>query len=652
MSGPAATAFSRLGFHGCVRGFGSAGVPPAWAAPGGGGPPALPKVFAHPFPPGAAEPYRRAAKPAKAGQRLLKFTGFFRQQGCRFALPAKLPLAPGPGSIPLLRVAGGLADLPAPFGDRADLSSAFPPVARGHQRGRSWSESNVSQHRNDEDERRLAATLAVLPDAVLLTDPEGRVTFRNRAAEALTGWTRAELIGLPLAELLRLRDEHTREAVADPVAWALPYGPVGAGAVLERRDGGDVAVRVVAAPLDSSPGTLLILRDVTEARRAEDRIRLADKTQAIEQLAGGVAHNFNNLLTIVNGNSDLLAGALDAGHPWRPFLEEIRKAGERAADLTRQLLAFSRKQLLQPRVLDLNQFVAGLAPALQRLVGARIELATELDPAVPSVCIDPGQIEQVLRNLAANARDAMPQGGTLTIETAGVVLTEGEARGRPGLWPGRCARLLVRDTGRGMSEAVRARAFEPFFTTRPVGQGTGLGLASAYGIVRQSGGCLEASSSVGHGTTFTIYLPAAEGSEAPAGLMLSGLPHGTEAVLLVEDEPMVRELNRTILKMCGYTVLEASDGQEALRVSAAHTGAIDLLLTDVQMPRLNGPELAQALAAQRPQLKVLFLSGVVSGEELSPDEPAGGAGFLAKPYAPIQLAQKIREVLEAGPVKP
>jgi PAS domain S-box-containing protein len=557
----------------------------------------------------------------------------------------------GSAGLPVvLLVPGGASALDETLAAARFGVTAVPPDA-GHLR--LAVESALTWRRVEEpgreDERRHAAALAAIPDAVLVTDAQGRVTFLNPAAATLTGWAGAELIGLPLAEWLRLSDEHTQEAVADPVAWALRHGPAGAGAVLERRDGGDVAVRVVAACLDSLPGTLLILRDVTEARLAEDRLRLADKTQAIEQLAGGVAHNFNNLLTIVNGYSDLLAGALDTGHPWRRFVEEIRKAGERAADLTRQLLAFSGKQLLQPRVLDLNQLVAGLALALQRLVGAPIELATDLDPAVPSVRIDPGQIEQVLRNLAANARDAMPQGGKLTLETASVVLTEGEARERPGLRPGRCARLLVRDTGRGMSEAVRARAFEPFFSTRPVGQGTGLGLASAYGIVRQSGGYLEVSSGVGRGTTFTIYLPAADGGEALAGLTLAGMPRGTETVLLVEDEPMVRDLNRKILQLCGYTVLEAGDGQEALRVSAAHAGAIDLLMTDVQMPRLRGPELAQALAAQRPQMKVLFVSGVVSGEGWSPDERAGGAGFLAKPYAPVQLAQKIREVLEAGP---
>jgi PAS domain S-box-containing protein len=228
------------------------------------------------------------------------------------------------------------------------------------------------------EEGRHAAALAAFPDAVLSTDADGRVAFLNPAAEALTGWPCAEAAGVALAGLLRLRDEQTREPVADPVAWALRYGPAGAGALLERRDGGDVAVHVTACRLAGAPGAVLVLRDLTEARLSEDRLRLADKIQALEQLAGGVAHNFNNLLTIVNGYSDLLAGALDSGHPWRPLVEEIRKAGERAANLTRQLLAFSRKQFLQPRVLDLNDFVAGLAPALRRFLGEPIELVTEL----------------------------------------------------------------------------------------------------------------------------------------------------------------------------------------------------------------------------------------------------------------------------------
>jgi CheY-like chemotaxis protein len=292
---------------------------------------------------------------------------------------------------------------------------------------------------------------------------------------------------------------------------------------------------------------------------------------------------------------------------------------------------------------------------LRGLLGPRVAWVAELGPGVPAVRADPQQLEEVLRQLAANARAAMPDGGTLTVRTEGVDLTEAEARTRPGLRAGRHARLCLSDTGCGMSEEVRTRAFEPFFTTREVGQGSGLGLAGVYGTVRQSGGHIEVASTPGQGARFALYLPAAEA--APA-LTLPGLPRGTEAVLLVEDEPMVRGLNRQILQMCGYTVLEAADGPEALGVSAAHAGPLELLVADVLLPRMSGLELARVLTDRRPGLRVLFLSGggYEEGDVLGPGAPAG-AGYLAKPYAPLELARKARAVLDAadapaGPVSP
>jgi signal transduction histidine kinase len=384
---------------------------------------------------------------------------------------------------------------------------------------------------------------------------------------------------------------------------------------------------------------------VTAERTLEEQARAAERMEAVGRLAGGIAHEFNNLLTVVNGYSSLLLAGSSADHPWHGFVLEIHRAGERAADLTRQLLAFSRRQLLQPRVLDVNQIVTAVAPLLRRVLGEGISLVTSLGTELPSVRADPGQLEQVLMSLAGNARDAMPSGGVLSVETSSLNLTDADAAGHPGMPPGAYVALRVRDNGHGMTEAVRARAFEPFFTTKPFGKGSGMGLAGVYGIVTQSGGYIEVASAVGQGACFSIYLPPAPGqADDPPAPGLPGLPRGTETLLLVEDDEGVRKLNRQVLRLCGYTVLEASHGAEALRDSSQYAGRVDLLVTDVVMPEISGLQLADALAGQRPGLKVLFLSGYSEG-----DRPGDGAAyFLAKPYAPADLARKVREILDGG----
>jgi CheY-like chemotaxis protein len=370
--------------------------------------------------------------------------------------------------------------------------------------------------------------------------------------------------------------------------------------------------------------------------------------EAVGRLAGGVAHDFNNLLTVIQGHSELLLARLPADDPTRKEIDQIRKAGERAAGLTRQLLAFSRRQVLQARVLDLNEVAVDMEKMMHRLIGEDIELITRLGPEMPHVKADPGQLEQVIMNLAVNARDAMPDGGRLILETADTLLDEGFCRDHPPTRPGRYVMLALTDTGTGMTPETRAHLFEPFFTTKEKGKGTGLGLATVYGIVKQSGGYIWAESEPGKGSTFRIYLPPVDAparSHEPRG----GAPatiEGSETILLVEDEPVVRQLARRILEMNGYTVLEAGDVGDARRLCATHPGPIQLLLTDVVMPVMSGRGLADALSGLRPGMRVLYMSGYTDDAVMRHGIQAEGVPFLQKPFTPQGLAAKVREVLD------
>ncbi|MDQ2979353.1 MAG: ATP-binding protein [Acidobacteriota bacterium] len=379
---------------------------------------------------------------------------------------------------------------------------------------------------------------------------------------------------------------------------------------------------------------------------SEAQFRQAQKMEAVGQLAGGVAHDFNNLLTTIIGYGELVLGQLPSGHKAREEMLEVLKAGERAAVLTRQLLAFSRKQLLAPVVLDLNKVVSHLQKMLERLIGAQIELSTVLEPRVACIRADSGQLEQIIVNLAVNARDAMPGGGRITIETKNVDLTEEYAQEKSYVTPGPHVRLTVSDTGTGMDEQTKARIFEPFFTTKEQGKGTGLGLSMVYGIVKQSGGSIEVESEPGQGTSVEIYFPVTtEKPVEPSRVRLSDSRRGTETILLVEDEDGVRSFVRRALQAEGYSVLEAPNAEIAMKVAEAHAGAIGLLLTDIIMPGLSGPELAVALAETRPEMKVLFISGYTGDAVLNTSGLDSNAAFLQKPFNPAALGLKVHELL-------
>ncbi|MEN6534381.1 MAG: response regulator [Bryobacteraceae bacterium] len=460
----------------------------------------------------------------------------------------------------------------------------------------------------------------------------------------------------------------TNNPAADPRSCGVPHGHVaikrflGVPCILGEEVLGMIAVANADVDYaDREQGVLKRLAAIytmaIERKRREDehahiqeQLRQSQKLEAIGQLAGGVAHDFNNLLTIINGYSDLALSRLDPKDPLCKELTEIRKAGERAASLTKQLLAFSRRQLLAPELIDLNTVVTGMEDMLRRVIGGRIDLVTVLEPDLGSVRADPGQIQQVIMNLAVNARDAMPNGGLLTVHTRNVELDEQYVIDHGAVKPGLYVMIAVSDTGIGMDEVTRNRIFEPFFTTKEQGKGTGLGLPTVYGIVKQSGGYVWVYSQPGLGTTMKVYLPRYEGSaeKSQARSAKVELPKGSETVLLVEDEDGVRALAGAVLRSCGYNVLEATSGDEGLQVSERYGGAIHVMITDLVMPGLTGSELASRITAIRPRMKVLLMSGY-SGVQGTPNPsvPAGSA-FLQKPFSRNALASKLRELLD-GP---
>ncbi len=513
--------------------------------------------------------------------------------------------------------------------------------------------TDLTGRKHAEDELRranhmLRAIIDTSPLAIVTMDFSGNVRSWNHAAERMFGWIEEEVVGKPFPIVPEDDEAFFRGNLA-----RLRNGETIAGIerLRRRKDGTLIDVALWNAPQLDAEGNVIggisVIADMTDRRRLEEQFRQAQKMEAVGRLAGGVAHDFNNLLTVIGGYTQMLLDSLQPEHPARSSVEEIERAAASAAGLTNQLLAFSRRQIVSPRVLDLNMLVAGLDKMLHRLIGEDIELVTMLAPQLPNVKVDSGQLEQVLMNLVVNARDAMPHGGTITIETEVVDL---DAPNPDGVGPGRYVVLSVADTGRGMTDEVKHHVFEPFFTTKGRGKGTGLGLSTVYGIVKQAGGEVTVSSAPGEGSTFRVYLPAINRAAA-AGL--SGMPaperkRGTETVLLAEDETGLRKLIRGILESRGYTVLAAADAREALDWCERHSGPIHLFLADLVLPGMSGQDLATQVAHKHPRLKVLYMSGHTDHAIFDSGAFDSGIAFLRKPFTPEILLAKIREVLDAA----
>jgi PAS domain S-box-containing protein len=475
----------------------------------------------------------------------------------------------------------------------------------------------------------------------------------NDAACGAYGYSREEFLRLRMPDLKR--DEDVAELVTG-MAHVMSADRIGTSQQPwrrvrqhKRKDGTALEMDITAhaVTFEGRRVMLAIGCDVTETRRLEEHLRQAQKMEAVGSLAGGVAHDFNNLLSIILSYTTLLLNDTAPGDPARADLEEVMHAGERAAELTRQLLAFSRKQVLEPKVIDLNQIVAGLEKMLRRLLGEAVQLSLLTSHKLGRIHADPGQIERVIMNLVVNARDASPSGGTVTIETANVELDAEYVAAHPAVSAGSYVMLAVTDTGHGMDKATQARAFEPFFTTKGVGKGTGLGLSTVFGIVRQSGGHIWLYSEPGKGTTFKIYLPRTDrvAAETTADPAAAEVMTGSETILIAEDEDQVRHIMRTILRRQGYNVLEAQNAGEAFLIAEKYPAKIHLLVTDVVMPHMSGRELVERLGPMRPELKVLYVSGYTENSIVHHGVLDAGIAFLQKPITPQALLRKVREVL-------
>jgi PAS domain S-box-containing protein len=511
-------------------------------------------------------------------------------------------------------------------------------------------ESKRAEEALRESEQRYRLITENASDLVSLFDAQGRYVYASPSHLLVTGYDPATLVGAHITDFV-----HPDDRAMMHEQWRTTLRGSGTDDVMFRYRHADGAYRWCEATMTTivRAGARYVIgagRDVTERKRLESQLQHAQKMESVGRLAGGIAHDFNNLLAAIIGYADLVEEALPAGTAVHSDLAEIQKAARRAASLTRQLLAFARRQVFAPQPLNLSELILDMDKLLRRLIGEDIELLTLPGAGLWPVKADPGQIEQVLVNLVVNARDAMPDGGKLIIETANADLDMAYAREHIGVNPGLYVLLTVSDNGVGMGEEVKRNVFEPFFTTKELGKGTGLGLATCYGIVKQHGGNIWAYSEVGHGTTIKVYLPCAEGDAATlARREAESLPpRGAETVLLVEDEDAVRTLNARVLRAQGYTVLEATNGIEALEIARSRLAiAIDLLLTDVVMPLMGGKALADQLTALFPTIRVLYTSGYTESMAIQHDRLGARTAFIQKPVSPAALARKVREVLDA-----
>ncbi|MGQ9699417.1 MAG: PAS domain S-box protein, partial [Armatimonadota bacterium] len=509
---------------------------------------------------------------------------------------------------------------------------------------------DVTERKRMEAERaRLALAVESAADAIVITDADANIQYVNPAFERMTGYSLEEVRG-KTPRILK-SGKHGPEFYKD--MWdTIIRGEVWTGRITNRRKDGSLYLeRCTISSVRDQSGNVLnyvaVKRDITERVALEEKLRQSQKMEAVGRLAGGVAHDFNNLLTAISGYSDLLARKMDPDDPLCGYVREIRKAADRASSLTNQLLAFSRRQVMQPKIINLNTTVADMAQMLRRLIGEHIELKTVFGENLWCVKADPSHMEQVVMNLVVNARDAMPDGGRLIIETANVYLDKEYAQHHQPVQPGRYVMLAISDTGCGMDAETLAHAFEPFYTTKEKGKGTGLGLATVYGIVKQSGGYIWVYSEPGKGTTFRVYLPAVDGEPNVPEEVSYRSPDlaGDETVLLVEDEDAVRSLLKGVLASYGYTVLDASNGSEALDVAAKYQGPIHVVVTDVVMPEMGGRALTEKLVQQRPDVKVVFMSGYTGDAIAHHGVLDEGVEFLQKPFPLEAVAAKIRSVM-------
>jgi PAS domain S-box-containing protein len=522
-----------------------------------------------------------------------------------------------------------------------NLSRLAPAVEREVREGRA---RTALMKRRDEDQRFFDLSV----DMLCIAGSDGYFKRLNPAWEATLGWRTEDLLATPWLDFVHPDDRQTtidaRARLADGSAKVIHF---------ENRyrcaDGRYCALLWTAAPFVEENLIYAAARDITARKKLEGQFLQSQKMEAVGRLAGGVAHDFNNVLSVVLSYTDLILDDLKVGDPLRDDIAEIHQAGKRATELTRQLLAFSRQQVLQPQIVDLNGIVGGMEKMLRRLVREDVSLSLLPTRPLGKVRVDPGQLEQIVMNIVVNARDAMPDGGSISIETANVELDDEFAREHVGTRAGRYVLLAVSDTGIGMDADTRARVFEPFFTTKAKHEGTGLGLSTVYGIVQQSGGSVSVYSEPGQGTTFKIYLPRSDldATAVVTPIVAPRVLTGTETVLLVEDEDQVRVLARTILQRSGYNVLMAQNGGEAVLVCEQYPAKIQLLLTDVIMPRMSGRQLAERLAGIRPGMKTLFMSGYADNAIVHHGVLDSDVAYLQKPFTPSTLLRKVRDVLDA-----
>jgi len=503
----------------------------------------------------------------------------------------------------------------------------------------------------EKSDQMVVALLESASQSIVGSDSSGRIVLANARTEAMFGYGRQELLGNPIEMLLpeaaRTRHEQDRaDYFAKPRVREMGVGLELSG---RRKDGVQFPVEVSLSHVQTEEGLFAIafVSDISKRKSLEEQLMHAQKMEAVGRLAGGVAHDFNNMLTVITGYNQMILDQISPLDPLRGYAEEILKAADRAAALTNQLLAFSRRQIVQPRVFEVNSVLSNTEKMLRRLIGEDVDLALKLNPNAGNIKADPGHLEQAVFNLATNARDAMPRGGRITIETEPVTLDDLYAKGHLGVQPGEYVMIAVSDNGHGMDFETRRRIFEPFFTTKERGKGTGLGLATVYGIVKQAGGDIWVYSEVGKGATFKLYFPAvSEPASIPAGADVSAARDmGHETILLVEDDQGVRDLTARMLKLLGYTVLTAGSAAEALALAKSHEGPIELLLTDVVMPGMGGPRLAGELRRWRPEIMVIYVSGYTETTVSDHGVLDAGVEFLAKPFSREALARKLRESL-------